>query len=147
MAVCAQENAFCGLGPDCVERPRQASVRKSEVLRAIAMMELERAYVSAIAADIAASASFGDEDLLQAPPATCDRLRTTAKAPVDAAAFQPELGWTVPSAVHESPVRIDASHTARIAMPRSLRAEVVLAQPVTYCRLAQVQALGDFPNT
>jgi hypothetical protein len=75
MAVGAQEDALARLGTNGLERPSQSAVSEPEILRrTITVMELQRADVAVLAAQVAAATGIRHKDLLQLPPSSRNRL-------------------------------------------------------------------------
>jgi hypothetical protein len=106
-------------------------------------MELERAHVSVVAAYAAATASLPDQDLFQPSPPSGYGLRPATEATVDASGLQPEFGRAVARTLHGQAVGADATDAAGVLPASAVRAELVLAEPVTHRGLTQTEARRD----
>jgi hypothetical protein len=147
MAVCAQQNAFRGLGPNGLQRSREAAIREAELLvLTVAVVELERADPAVVTADVAAPARFPHQDLLEFSPAPRNGLRPAAKAAVDPPRLEPELGTAVPRAFQLLAVDVETTDPVSVLLARSMGPQVVGAKPVPDRRLAEPDALGDLPR-
>jgi hypothetical protein len=144
MAVRAKQNALCGLRPDRGQRPRQPTLGNSEHLGgALAVVELQRAYVPVVSAQTATSAGFRDQDLLEPTPTARNGLRAATKASVDASAVEPELGGAVAMAIHRPSRGIHPSHAGGVFPPGACCSEPMPSQPVAHCRLAEPESPCD----
>jgi len=101
MAIRAQKHTLPCLGAQRIDRQRDAlSAEVQSLLKRVEMVELKRTGVAVIAADAAATAGILDENRLHLSTSPRDCLCTTASAAVVAAAFENEIGRTVPGARH-----------------------------------------------
>ena len=122
VAVGAKETALRRLGPGGVKGAGEPALSEPECLVArVAVVKVERAGVAIVAAALAVTAGFVDEDLLDAAPATGDRVRTAAKAAVDPTRLQPELCLAMAEAGHPAPVGTLTSNALTLPFPDGWR--------------------------
>jgi hypothetical protein len=136
MAVAAEEDALARLLAGLPERPREPSTREREGLRAgVDMVELERADVLAVAAELTRASEFGDKGFLDLAPTLADRCCAAALATMTSVGAQSERRPAVPSTLLEQL----GSVAAGSLHPRDTRAQAVLGKPVPDGRDAQAQ--------